>query len=107
MLDFTFEFQTEIPDPNDELRQQAENRLRKLTKGHSDLTGALVSVEEVTEGATPHGYDATVVVYKRPSNLAATEKSDSPDGALKGALSAVERQVRESRDKLRNRSRQP
>lgn len=59
-----------------------------------------VSQEELTGEATPHRYEATVVVYILPINIAATEKYETPERALKGALSAVERQVPESRDKL-------
>jgi ribosome-associated translation inhibitor RaiA len=99
--DFSYEFYSEIPDPGDELRNEAETRLLELAEGHTDLSGASVKLEELTGEATPHRYEATVVVYKRPNNLAATEKAETPERALKGALSAAERQVRESRDKLR------
>jgi ribosome-associated translation inhibitor RaiA len=58
-------------------------------------------LEELTGETTPHCYEATVVVFKRPDNVAATERAETPEGALKGALSAVERQVRELREKLR------
>ena len=101
MLEFDFEFYSEIPDPDDAFRGEAEKRLLALTEGHDDLIGASVTMEELTGEATPHRYEATVVVFKRPDNVAATEKAETPEGALKGALSAVERQVRELRDRLR------
>lgn len=101
MLEFDFEFYSEIPDPDDALRAEAEKRLLALAEGHDDLVGASVTVEELTGETTPHRYKATVVVFKRPDNVAATEKAETSDGALKGALSAVERQVRELREKLR------
>lgn len=101
MLEFDFEFYSEIPDPDDGLRAEAEKRLLALTEGHNDLTGASVTMEELTSETTPHRYEATVVVFKRPDNVAATEKGERPDGVLKGALSAVERQVRELRERLR------
>jgi hypothetical protein len=43
----------------------------------------------------------------RPDNLASVEKAETDEGALKGALTAVERQVRESREKLRETWKQP
>jgi len=55
----------------------------------------------------PHTFQARVVAYMRPSNLAATEKADTPEGALKGALGALERQVRERRDELGKRWQRP
>ena len=54
----------------------------------------------MAKGESSYQYEATVVVYARPENIAATEKEDNPTTALKGALSAVERQVRQKRDKL-------
>ena len=100
-IEFSFEFYSEIPDPDEALRVEAEGRLLALTEGHGDLTGASLTIEELTGETTPHRYQATVVVFKRPDNVAATEKAETPAGALKGALSAVERQVRELRDRLR------
>ena len=101
MTEFGFEFYSEIPDPEDELRDEAKSRTLALTEGHDDLVGASVTMEELTGQTTPHRYQATVVVFKRPDNVAATEKAETPEGALKGALSAVERQVRELRNRLR------
>jgi ribosome-associated translation inhibitor RaiA len=98
---FGFEFYSEIPDPDKVLQAEAESRLLALAEDHKDLVGASVTVEELTGGTTPYRYEATVVVFKRPDNVAATEKAESSEEALKGALSAVERQVRELRERLR------
>jgi ribosome-associated translation inhibitor RaiA len=100
-LEFTFEFHSEVPDPGDELRDRAEERLLKLTEGHDDLIGASVTMEELTGETTPHRYEARVIVYKRPENVAAQAKAETPQAALNGALDAAERQVREMRTQLR------
>ena len=100
-IEFSFEFHSEIPDPDEALRAEAKRQLLSLTEGHDDLVGAAVTMEELTGETTPHRYQAAIVVFKRPDNVAATEKAETPEGALKGALSAVERQVRELRDRLR------
>ena len=100
-IGFSFEYYSEIPGPEDKLRDEAERRLLALTEGHDDLVGASVTMEELTGETTPHRYQATIVVFKRPDNVAATEKAETPQVALKGALRAVERQVRELRDRLR------
>jgi hypothetical protein len=47
------------------------------------------------------------VVYVRPDNVAAVEKGGKAEEALKGALDAVERQVREYRNKLSEPWKQP
>jgi hypothetical protein len=101
--DFDFEFYAEIPDPGDELRTEALNRLLALGEGHDDIIGASVAMEELTGETTPHRYQARVVAFVRPDNIAAVEKAADPEGALNGALRAVERQVRDLRAKLRER----
>ena len=98
LLDFTIEFQTGTSDLTEDLRIEAEDRLRELASDHNDLTGAAVAVTEPSQGDS-YIYEARVVVYKRPKNLASVEKDDTVEGALNGALSAMERQVREEREK--------
>ena len=110
MLDFTLEFRNEVGLPANveaEMRSEAEGRLRALIEGHDDLIGAEVAVEELTGDTTPHAYEVRVVVYMRPESVVAVEKQETARGALKGALSAVERQVRQYREKLREPWKQP
>ncbi|MCE7984973.1 MAG: 30S ribosomal protein S30 [Caldilinea sp. CFX5] len=111
MQDFTYEFFTEVQNLGDALHErlqtEAETRLRKLQQGHTDLIGAAVSIEQPAKAETAFLYRARVVVYIRPENLAATAQESDPLVALKRALSQVERQVREQRERLRQRSRQP
>jgi ribosome-associated translation inhibitor RaiA len=104
---FEFEFHSEAPDPNDELRLEAETRLRALAAGHEDLIGASVAVEQPVEAETLYVYRARVVAYVRPEDVVAVEKAESPMTALKGSLDAVERQIRDLRDMLRERWKQP
>jgi len=106
-LDFQFEFHSEIPNSGNELIVEAEGRLRQLALGHSDMIGGSVALEELTGDTTPHRYQARVVAYMRPDNLAAVEKGETAVEALKGALNAVERQVRERREKLGKPWQQP
>jgi ribosome-associated translation inhibitor RaiA len=101
MTKFAFEYKTEIDDPEGVLRLTAERRLQDLASGHRDMIGALVTLEELTANTTPHVYKATVVAYVSPENLAATKQAASAQLALSQAIAAVERQVREQRDRLR------
>jgi len=79
-----------------------EDRLSELRKGHTDITGAAATLEQPAQGReTPYIFEANVVVYMRPKNINATEKHEQPEIALKGALDAMERQVRQQREKLR------
>ncbi len=106
---FDFQFQNnlgDIGDMEDKLITEAETRLRKLAQGHTDVTGASIIVEKIVEAHTPYLIRARVVAYTRPQYTAGVEEADTPLAALKGALSAVERQVREERKKLRERWKQ-
>lgn len=104
---FDFEFQYKLgtsDDMEDKLRTEAETRLRKLAQGHTDVTGASVIIEHTdADNLKTFAYRARVVAYTRPKYVAGIEEADSAITALKNALSHVERQVREERERLRER----
>ena len=104
-LDFTIEFNSDdLHETMDEaLFREADSCLRNLAEGHTDLTGAAVNVRHPASAL----YEATVVVYGHPNQLSATEKDYKPSTALKGALQAIERQVRQRREKLKKTWEQP
>ena len=109
MPDFDFEFYVDIaaltPESINELRAEAESRLRQLAAGHTDMIGATVNMERMASGETPHTYRAQVVAYIRPDNLAGQARGDDLLATLREAIAAVERQVRERRTQFRKRSR--
>ena len=102
-LDFTLELSSsDLPkELEDTLFDEADRRLRSLAEGHTDIVGAAVSMKQPAVKETPPLFEATVVTYVRPENIAATEKADNPMMALKGALNAIERQVRKKRARLK------
>jgi ribosome-associated translation inhibitor RaiA len=108
-LDFTIEFNSDLEDKNLERRlfDEADARLRDLAKGHTDVIGAAVTIRQLAAAETAAMHEATVVAYSRPKRIVGKEKQESAVGALKGALEAVERQVREKRETLRERWEQP
>lgn len=97
--DFDYEFHSEVK-VEDKLKDFTENRLRTLAEGHRDMIGGAVSIEKPAHGETSHIYEASIVAYVKSKNIAAVEKADTVEKALKGALNALERQVREHRDKI-------
>jgi ribosomal subunit interface protein len=99
LLNLPIEFHAEVKGPTDELQREAEKRLLELSEGHSDMTGASISIDRQAHGETPHLYRSRVTVYVRPKNIHAQEKHESMSIALKGALDAVERQIRKKREK--------
>ena len=107
-LDFTIEFNSNL-NQNAEapLFTEADDRLRSLAENHDDITGAAINVRAPAKGDSAYLYEVTVVAYSRPEHVAASEKHEDPMIAMKGALSAVERQIRERREKLKKRWEQP
>lgn len=107
--DFPINFHThpEISEPTEEdLRDEADRVIRDLAKGHNDITMADVDIKDPTKGReTPFVYEATVTLSFRPNNIAATEKHNDPVTALKNALKDIERQVRDTRSRLRDKQR--
>jgi ribosome-associated translation inhibitor RaiA len=104
-LDFTMELNSDdlAKEVEYDLFTKAETSLKKLAEGHSDMTGAAINVRQLAPG----NYETTVVVYSRPEHVAAAKKEADPYLALDEALTAVERQIRERRKKLKKRWEQP
>ena len=100
-LDFTLEFHTDLVSSpfEDGLHDEAESRLRALRGDHTDIIGATVTIRTEAAGETPL-YEVTVVAHARPDNIVAREQDRAPETALGAALDAVERQVRDKREKL-------
>jgi ribosome-associated translation inhibitor RaiA len=110
VVDFEFEFYSEdMPNSqlDDDLRMEADSRLRALAEGRTDMIGASVAVEKPAHGETAYIYQARIVAFIRPDNIVAVEKEDSAMAALQAALDAVERQVRERREQFHEPWKQP
>ncbi|MCI0396551.1 MAG: hypothetical protein L0332_19560 [Chloroflexi bacterium] len=107
--DFTLELNAEgVGETTEaELFDEADRRLRQLAKGNNDMTGAAITIRQPAHGETPYLYEAKVVVYARPEAIVATGQKDHATTALKEALGAVERQVRNRREKLGKHWEQP
>jgi ribosome-associated translation inhibitor RaiA len=98
--DFYVDFNSEVPNFDEALQQEVDQRLRELAEERNDIVGAAVAVTQPAKANSPFVYQARIVIYKRPEDLAAVKQADSINGAIKDALEAIERQVREQRKKL-------
>lgn len=99
---FDFEFYNETDWPDAKFSEMAYDQIMDAAKGHRDIVGASVSLEELSGEETPHAYQARVVLYVRPTNISSTEVMPAALDALQNALRDAIRQVREKRNKLRN-----
>ena len=102
---FTIEYHTETIEFTNGLKAKLEKRLEKLAGRHRDITGASMAVHSIS-GANRHPeYKVRLVLYRRPDNIAAVRKADTVSNAVLEALDAIERQVREQRERQRERNR--
>lgn len=108
-LDFTLELNSEglSKETEYELFTEAESRLKQLARGHTDLTGAAINIRPPSGGETMYLHEVVIILYIRPNHIVAVQKETNPHLALKEALNAVERQVRDRREKLQKRWQQP
>ena len=93
---FTIEYHTETYEFTNGLKAKLEKRLEKLAGRHRDITGASLAVHTVS-GANRH--------HEYKDNIAAIRKADTVSNAVLEALDAIERQVREQRERQRERNR--
>ena len=101
-LDFHIDFNLNVPDLPESLEIESSERIQALNKDRQDLIGALISLDEIAGVKDPFLYEARIVAYKKPENIAVSAKENSPEAALKQALSALERTVREDRNQRRS-----
>jgi ribosomal subunit interface protein len=100
-IDFAIEYHSETHEFTDSLKAKVEQRLGKLARQHRDITGASLAIHRVSGANRHHQFRVRLVLYHKPDNIAATHKADAVANALMEALNAIERQVRERRDRRR------
>jgi ribosome-associated translation inhibitor RaiA len=99
-LDLPIEFNVEISTLAPEFKHEIEQTLWKLADDHQDMTGASITISQPTHGETPYLFRVSIVVYMRPENVYADEKSENLGAALSGAKEAIVRKIRGRREKL-------
>lgn len=88
---------------SDAVVEKIQSRLDGMEEGHNDITGAYVSVKQMSGKPSVNLYEATVVLYHKPENLTGSAKSRDIPEAITGALVGVERQLRKARSAIRDR----
>lgn len=102
---FSIEYYAESVHLSQRDKDSIEARIHKLARGHRDISGASVAVERIS-GTKKHAeYKARLVVYCRPANIAASRTHVLVRSAVSEALEAIERQIREQRERMRDRHR--
>ena len=103
--DLAIEYRTEDATLTDDMKAKVVRRLQRLAGGYRDISGAAVAIENVRGTKRNASYRCRLVVYVKPTNIAAVHKASSETVALLEALDAAERQIREQRARMRERQR--
>lgn len=88
---------------SDDMREWIDSRLNKLVEERSDITGAHLSVKQLSGKPTVNEYEATLTLYHKPHNISGSFKSRAIPEAIQEAYSSVERQLRKARSAVRDR----
>lgn len=90
-----------------QIADDTENKVRayidRLEESRNDITGAFVSVKQLSGKPTVNEYEARIVFYHKPNNITGTSRSGSIPEALLGALNSTRRQLRKARSATRDR----
>ena len=98
-LDFHVDFNIELTNFDKNMLIESEQRLRALTENRNDFIGASISVEEIAGIEDSYLYQARIVAYLKPENIAVVEKRETAETALSDALSTIEDRIRSEREK--------
>ena len=74
-----------------------QDKIDQLEKGYHDITGAHLSVKQLSGKPTVNKYEVKLLLYHKPENIVGSDKSESIPEAIQSAFSAAERQLRKAR----------
>ena len=80
-----------------------DEKLAKFEEGHHDISGAFLSIKQLSGKPTVHVYEARLVLYHKPDHIVGSHKSSSIPEALQEAFDAAERQLRKARSAAKDR----
>ena len=98
--DFYIDYNIDVTEAGEEFKRETELRLRDLAADNSDIVGAAVALEKTVDTTSYDLYRVRIVLYMRPQDVVVTKEDEEPMLTLREVLDTLERQVRESREKL-------
>jgi len=97
------EFHLDHLQISEDTRSGIQKKLDQLEEGHHDITGAHLSVKQMSGKPTVNEYEAKLTLYHKPENIVGSSRSKSIPEAINDAAGAAERQLRKSRKAIRDR----
>lgn len=82
---------------SEDTREWIDGRLAKLESGRRDITGAHLSVKQMSGKPTVNEYEATLTLYHKPDNISGSSKQPAILDAVQDAFASVERQLKKAR----------
>ena len=98
--DFYIDYNIEVTEAGEEFKRETEQRLRDLAADHTDMIGAAVALEKTVDTQSYDLYRVRILVYMRPQDIVVMKEDEEPMLTLREVLDTLERQVRETREKL-------
>ena len=92
---FFIEFQSDVPEFDDQFKTAAGMRLRGLAVHHHEIDHARIAVTKSREGGGVPQFQASVIVYAHPGNIEVTKEDYRIVEALDEALAAIEQKIHE------------
>ncbi len=101
------EFQGDMKELSEEIREKVSRRVHKLASGNQDISGATLSIQQLGKDNAAPDVKARLTITRRGGPVVATEHAPGLQAAVVAALEGAERQVRDLRDRNRSRRRAP
>lgn len=91
--DFYVEFESDVPEFDDQFKTAARMRLRGLAVPHHEIDHAKVAVTQAKQGREAIQFQASVTLYTHLGNLTVTKEDYRMVEALDKALAEIEQQI--------------
>ena len=102
---FSIEYAVEDATLTERMKAKVQRRMRKLVNGYKDIFGVAVALRNVTGTKRNPDYKCRMIIYAKPVNIVAVQNASMESVAMLGALDSVERQIRDRRERMRERHR--
>ncbi len=92
-IKFYVDFESDVPEFDDEFKTAARMRLRNLAVPHQEIDHAKVAISKSGVSGSLTQFQARVIVYARPDNMTVTKQDYRIVEALDEALADIEHQI--------------
>jgi ribosomal subunit interface protein len=88
---------------SEDTKNWIQDRINHLENGYHDITGAYLSVKQLSGKPTVNKYEVKLLLYHKPENIVGSDKSESIPEAIQASFAAAERQLKRARTATKDR----